>query len=1082
MPESRRGCAAGVRRIAVLLFFVSCSLAQLPVGTISGVVQDSSGAVIPGATATATNRETGLVRTAATSGNGRFVLPALPVGNYDVKVEAPAFAPQSKQNLSVAIGQESVANFALAVGNVAEAVTVTADAPLVQTTSGSLGGLVDEQRVSELPLNGRNFNELVLLQTGIAVHKQTSLTSSTGSGLVFSSNGAPIRSNYMTMDGANLASAEGLTGVSITGSMLGVEGIQEYRVITNSFPAEYGMTMGSQITVATKSGTNQFHGTIFEFLRNSALDARNFFDRKLHPDDPRIPAFRRNNFGFSVGGPFRKDRSFFFTTYEGNRERLGLTKVLSTITADARRDGAAIYLNGLTSAPTVIPQIAANVKPYLALYPLPTEPLPTDPNQLTGVGRYTYVFKQPTREDFGQFRVDHNFSINDTLFSRYTISDTGQTDSAENWPIFPRIASSRGQFLTLAENHTLTPSLLNLVRASWSRTFGRYDSPTITDPTMEFVPGEGMGSVAPSSGVTPLGPSTPWILFNQNLYTVSDDVFSPHGSHGLKFGLLTNRYQVYMEPTTSRRGSYSFANLGQFLLGSPRQFTVQTPGSVTYRAYRWYTWGFYAQDDWRVNSKLTFNLGLRYEFNTSVNEHSGRGSHIVDALHDDRFVVAPALAENNSKKNISPRFGFAWDPWGNGKTALRGGFGLLYDIANMAGAAQINATASPPFSSQSQVTTPTFIVTFPKTAIPAAAAGKSIRIADFYLQQPHMLHYNLTVERQLPGSFSISAAYVATRGINLYQTKEGNPALPGGIPQNGVCVARPAGQAYVTDGPKCWLGGESRLNPNWASNEFKTAGGDSWYHGLQVSVQRRLGQGLQLQSSYTWSKALDTTQGQKGGESGGASNTGVDPDNPAVDKGSSDFDVRHSWTVNALYRLPFPAGGSLGKVLGGWRLSSILKMSSGLPFTPSLSGNRSRSQVGGGNADRPDLVAGRKPDDIILGGPDKYFDPAAFAIQPVGFLGSASRNFLKGPGQVNLDFSLSKETALRLLGESGRLEMRFEMFNIANHANFNIPVAGRTVFTATETTANLTPQSTAGTIDRTRGDARKIQFGLKLAF
>jgi hypothetical protein len=1046
--------------------------AQLPVGTISGIVRDSSGAILPGATVTANNRQTGLVRTAEASSNGRYTLPAVPVGDYDVRAEAPAFSPQVQQGLKVTIGQEAVVNFSLTVGSVAEAVTVTADAPLVETTSGSLGGLVDEQRVAELPLNGRNFNELVLLQTGIAVHKQTSLTSSTGAGLVFSSNGAPIRSNYMMMDGANLASAEGLTGVSITGSMLGIEGIQEYRVITNSFPAEYGMTMGSQITVATKSGTNQFHGSVFEFLRNSALDARNFYDRKLRETDSRIPSFKRNNFGVSVGGPLRHDKSFFFTTYEGNRERLGLTKTLNTINGPARQDGF------------LVPQVAASIKPYLALYPLPTEPLPSDPAGTTGVGRFTYIFKQPTREDYGQFRVDHTFSETDTLFGRYTISDTAQTDSAENWPMFPRPASSRGQFVTVAQNHTFTSSLLNQLRASYSRTFGRYDSPTITDPAMEFVPGWGMGSIAPGSGVNSLGPGTPWILFNQNLYTVSDDLFSVRGSHSLKYGLLVNRYQVFMEPTSSRRGSYSFANLTQFLLGNARQFTVVTPGSESYRTYRWFTWGFYLQDDWRATSRLTLNLGLRYEFNTSVNEHSGRGSHMVDALRDAAFIVDPPLFENaHAKKNFGPRLGFAWDPWGDTRTAIRGGFALLYDIANMAGAAQINATASPPFSSQSQITTPTYVVSFPRAVIPESARGKNIRIADFYMQQPHMIHYNLTVERQLPGHFALSTAYVATRGMNLYQTKEGNPTVPGGVPQAGSCVPRPASQTYVTDGPKCWLGGEARLNPNWASSEFKTAGGDSWYNALQVSVQRRLGQGLQVQSSYTWSKVLDTTQGQKGGESGGSGNTGVDPDNPAIDKGPSDFDTRHSWTVNSLYRLPVPElGGITGAVVSGWRVSSIFKMISGLPFTPSLSGNRSRSAVGGGNSDHPDLVSGRKPDDIILGGPDRYFDPSAFAIQPAGFLGTAGRNFLQGPGQVTLDFSLSKETPLPWLGESGRLDFRFEVFNVANRANFNIPVGGRTVYTANETSATSSPQATAGVIDRTRSDARKIQLGLKLAF
>ncbi|MSO19231.1 MAG: hypothetical protein EXQ56_02020 [Acidobacteria bacterium] len=1057
--------------------------AQLPVGNIAGGVHDASGAVIPGVAITATNRDTGLVRSTVSGSTGRYVVPALPVGEYDVKAEAPAFAGQIRQNIVVAIGQESVINFSLAVGSVAEAVTITGEAPLIETTSGAVGGLVNEQRVQELPLNGRNFNELVLLQAGINVHKQTSSTSSTGTGLVFSSNGAPIRSNFMTLDGANMASAEGLTGVSVTGSMLGIEGIQEYRVITNSFPAEYGMTMGSQITVATKSGTNRFRGSMFEFLRNSNLDASNFFYKPVNPlTDPRIPAFRRNNFGGAVGGPVIKDKSFFFLTYEGNRERLGDTKVLATPTAAARQNGG------------LVPTINAAVRPYLNLYPLPTGSLPSDPNQLSGVGRYIYVFKQPTREDFGQARVDHSFSETDSMFTRYTISDNALVDSAENWPEFPRFGNSRGQFLTVAESHTFSPVLLNQVRASFSRTFGRFDSATYEDPNLEFLPGFGLGGIAPGSGVTGIGPSTPWIVFNQNLYTLSNDIYYTAGSHSWKFGTLINRYHVFTEPTTSRRGSYAFSNITNFLNGIPQSFGSETPGSNTYKHYAWYTLGFYLQDDWRVTPRLTLNLGLRYESHTSVNEQNDRGSHFADVTRDRLTIISPELFHNNSKKNFGPRFGFAWDPKGDARMAVRGGFGLLYDIANMAAAAQVAATGTPPFASRSTITaanasatTPAVVVAFPRPNLASALQARGARITDYNLQQPHMLHYNLTVERQLPASFSVSAAFVGTRGINLYQTKEGNPVVPGGIPLNGTCVARPAGQTYVTDGPKCWLIGDPRLNPNWAEIELKSAAADSWYNGFQMTVNKRMGNGLQMQSSYTFSKALDTTQGQKGGEAGGAGNTGLDPDNPAYDKGASDSDTRHNWTVNGLYRLPLPEmSGIAGVVTNGWRLGGIFSAKSGLPFTPLLSGNRSRSLVSAGVADRPDIVPGRTPEDIILGGPDKYFDTSAFTVQNVGLLGTSPRNFLQGPGQVNLDLSLAKEFNAPILGESGRLDFRFEMFNIFNHPNFNIPVAGRTVFTATENAplpgvAAARPPA-AGSIDRTRSDARKIQFGLKLNF
>ena len=311
----------------------SFALAQLPTAAISGIIRDSSAAAIPGAAVTATNRETGLARTTHTSGEGYYKLAAMPVGVYDVKSEAPAFRAEVKQALRLEVGQEAVLNFTLAVGSIQETVTVTADAALVETTSGSLGGVVNEERVADLPLNGRNFNQLVFLQPGITAYRTNSATSTLAVGLLFSSNGAPIRSNAILLDGASILAASGVTGVSVTGSMLGVEGIREFRVITNSFPAEYGMSMGSQMTIVSKNGTNEFHGSLFEFFRNSALDARNFFDRKTVPSNPRLPAFRRNNFGSALGGPLRRDRSFFFLTYEGLRERLGVTQVLNVPTA-----------------------------------------------------------------------------------------------------------------------------------------------------------------------------------------------------------------------------------------------------------------------------------------------------------------------------------------------------------------------------------------------------------------------------------------------------------------------------------------------------------------------------------------------------------------------------------------------------------------------------------------------------------------------------------------------------------------------------------------------------------------------------
>ena len=559
--------------IGYILLGAGLVFAQLSAGTISGDVQDSSGAALPGATVTVTSRETGRVQTTETSANGHYTLPALPSGTYDVRAEAPSFRPEIRQELDLSVGQEAVLNFSLSVGTVQETVTVMAEAPLVETTSGSLGGLVDDDRVADLPLNGRNFNDLVLLQTGINVHRPVSTTSSSARGLAFSSNGAGIYSNYMVMDGANLTAARGRNGPSMSGAMLGVEGIREFRVLTNAFPAQHGVTMGSQVTVVSKSGSNAFHGSAFEFLRNDKLDARDFFAGEK-------PPLRRNNFGGAFGGPIVQDKTFFFLTYEGLRERLGLNRNRTTVTAAARQDGV------------VVPTVDPDVKPYLALYPLPTGPLPNDPDFSSGLGRFNFGYSQPTKEDFGQARVDHTFSDTDNLFFRWTVIDSLQVKKP-NFPEFDDNGQSRGQYLTLGENHTFSPTLLNVFGLSYSQNLELATS--ASDPNLSFIPGTPMGGISHQSGVSSIGPrSTAPLDFRFHDIALTNDIFWTRGSHSVKFGLLVKWENMYSQASTRRRGEYRFGrSLANFLEGTPNRFRSLTPGAIVDRTYRWNIFGFY---------------------------------------------------------------------------------------------------------------------------------------------------------------------------------------------------------------------------------------------------------------------------------------------------------------------------------------------------------------------------------------------------------------------------------------------------------------------------------------------------------
>lgn len=1055
--------------IAVVFCFAAAknSAAQLPTATILGIAKDSSGAVVPDATLTLRNVNTGLTRTTATAADGSYRFPALPVGNYEIRVEHAGFQSEMRTGLTLAVGQEALVNFTLNVGQVQETVSVTAEAPLVNTTSGTLGSLVGEKTVADLPLNGRNFIDLTLLQPGVSQHKNLAVGPSTV-GVWFSANGAPLRSNSYLLDGTITTNLTNATAASADGTTLGIEGIREYRVITSGVSAEYGMAMGGQVVLVSKNGTNDLHGSLFEYLRNSALDARNFFDYKTVATKRRLPAFTRNQFGGSFGGPIRKDKTFFFGSYEGLRQRLGVTTVDTVIPAACHT---------ATNNPCTIPagqNVPPVIQPLLALFPAPN--LPSN--------LFTYPFTQPTTDNYGQFRVDESLSSNDTFFVRYTINDATETNPL-SYPQFSQDRVTRNQFVTLSENHIFSAALLNSARYSFSRTRTNVVSPSgIIGPQYSFVPGREIGLIN-IGGINGIGPAANAPApTTQNLFAASDDLVYTHGAHALKFGALFNHYQQYMQNSTSLLGTVSFASPSTFLTGQPTTYTATTVGSIQDRTYHYNTLGFYGQDDWRVFPRFTLNIGLRYEFLTVPVEMKGHGSAVRDIQHDAAGTLG-APFRNMSLRNFSPRFGFAWDVTGSGKMAVRGSFAELFDLGNFGQIQVIGSAGTPPFSSSSTVQNPASL-TIPFLFRPQDV-GRALNTTDYLLGQPHILEYNLTIERQFPSQVAVSLAYAGSRGLDLFRTPEGNPTVPLGIPNGQSCVLRAVGQPVVLNGPKCWLGNDPRTNPNWSTVSFHNSGGDSYYNSLQLGLTKRLSHGLQFQSSYTWSKLIDDAQGQASNEHSASSGTGTDPSNPRVDRGLADFDVEHNWRFNAIYQIPSLSGspGLLGGIAKGWRVSGILSLQTGYPFTPALGSNASRSGVGAGGAgsgagiDRPNLVSGRNNGNIVRGGPIRYFEVSAFTLQPAGFLGTAARNMLRAPGLSNLDFSLVKDTSIKRLGESGHLEFRAELFNILNKANFGVP--NRTVFSGTGPAAAL-PLPSAGVITNTITPSRQIQFALKLLF
>jgi hypothetical protein len=936
----------------------------------------------------------------------------------------------------------------------------------------------------------------------------------------------------MLIDGAPMMNSYGSSTGSVAGTTLGVEGIREFKVITNNFSAEYGMTMGSQMTIVSKNGSNQFHGSAFEYLRNAALDARNYFaPTPAQLGGRRNPQFQRNNFGGAFGGPIQKDKTFFFATYEALRENLGVPFLNVTLGAGCRGGVGTVITN------TACPQLGATpsvtigsrtplVAQFLKLFPLP--------NQAGNI--YNFAFTQPTIVNFGQIRADHNFSEKDTFFGRYTIDDSNR-ERGRNFLVYTDPQESRNQFLTLSETHIFSPTLLNTGRLSLSRTLIHANTanhwadfgvqPVVFSPGMLTLGGisvTGVDSIAPDC----CSPS----ISGQDTYTFSDDVFYTHGRHSFKFGTLANYFRRREELGTGQ-GSLTFRSIDQFLQGIPSGFSGRVPGAIRDNLFTYNSWGFYLQDDVRTSSRLTLNLGLRYEFITTLTPRNSHSAAIINPATDQFFTKGPPF-ENPSLTNVSPRFGFAWDVLGTGKTAVRSGVGLLYDVASFNAMIGALTAGVPPDGLGYSVSflpgdaTATFTIPFTVDLNRIVPSATNI---DYHLRQPKMVQYNLTIEQQLPWSSVLTVAYAGSRGYDLFGAFDGNPYNNNviGTVTNGIgCDGNPA-PSYIPNGSPCYkpavaipatdptaacvnaVVNACRVNKYWQGWRTLQGYSSSWYDSLQVSLNKRLSNGLQLQSAYTFAKALDTSQSQgvidgNGNAGAGASVESIFLPNPLFGmKGPSSYDVRQSWRFNTLYRLPnvVQGDGFLGKTMNGWWLGSIVSINTGYPFTPTLANNRPTYAANpGGGLNRPEIVrpgqAGAPcssllnpngktevfdPDRVITGNPRMWFNPCMFMDTPFGYPSTLGRNTLRGPNFRNWDFSVNKDTRLVFLGEQGILQFRAEVFNILNRPNFSFP--NTATFAGTGAAAGgpvENPITGAALITQTINNNRQIQFALRIGF
>jgi hypothetical protein len=1013
MGAYRKGWCLGMVSIAVLILLAIPAVAQLPTATILGTAKDTSGGVLPNTTVTITNVDTGVKRVVTTGDDGFYRAPELAVGNYEVRGEHAGFKTDTRKGITLEVTQQAVINLTFEVGSEAQQVIVTSEAPMVNTQDATLGGTVNETKMTELPLNGRNYIDLALLQPGVDKDKNQT----NGQGTSFSVNGAPPRSNNFTLDGAILQTMLGRSPVAgRSGDALGLDGIKEFQIVAGTFQAEYGLAMGSQMVAVSKNGTNQFHGDVFEYIRNDAFDANTFFNNQAGVAKAPL---RKNQFGGAFGGPIKKDKTFFYAVYEGVRETTGIpitNAVPSAGCHPANATAANNYGAPLGGPPTTItaancPDIGSDVtlSPFtsalLALIPLPDPGSTFDP----GSGNppvQTYNDHNSLVENYGQMRFDQNFSDKDSFFARYTVDNAIQNQTLEDINFFREAPLARNQWITLAENHIFSPTVLNSARFSFSRTNASITKANVGLPGgtgPQLIPGfdTGVVDINGSGGGSYLefgSVNAAPVTFNrQNIYTLSDDVVWSKGKHAFKFGVLLNRFNEASQATNSFNGQIIYDTPFDFLQGNPSQVEFPPSFATENRDFIFNTYGLYAQDDWRVKQRLTLNLGLRYEFMNTPHELNGRQSRMIND-YADSFTLGPVV-QNNTLKNFSPRVGFAYDLFGNGKTAIRGGGGLYYDLGNIGTALGQTANGSLPFAGLVDVnpTAPAGIPTigswettltamdsakYPANAgfplpipdvvrsfyTPTAQGVFTPTFIDYNWKSSYMIQYNTSVQQQLPWNMSLGVAYVGNHGVHLPMVRDGNPIPPTTFGPCGdpasVCVG---GKVPIWDNscsgtplPAGCTTAFANFNPHFGSDINVGTAATSRYNALQVVLQKRTSHGLELEAAYTRSRVIDETQGQSNIQdcqtSGGL--LGVYPLDNSIDKGPACFNILNNWEINALYHFPdvMKGNGFLSKAMNGWFISSIVSIQSGQPFTPVLIGNRSNSGVlQGAQGDRPNI-------------------------------------------------------------------------------------------------------------------------------
>jgi outer membrane receptor protein involved in Fe transport len=1084
-----------------VVFVLTCIIsvhahAQVAGGTLTGTVGDISGAVIPDAQISIKNVATGLTRNMVSDTAGFFTAPNLLPGTYEITISSPGFATQVRTGINLQVGAQQVLNITMQVGQVTEKVQVTGAAPVVQLATSSIGAVVNSNTVRELPLNGRSWTDLATLEPGVAaIQTQVALgigatRGNRGFGDQISVAGARPQQNNYRLDGISINDYSNGGPGSVLGGNLGVDAIEEFSVLTSNYSAEYGRTAGGVVNAITRSGTNQFHGGVYEFLRNSALDARNFFDKK-------IPPFRRNQFGAQAGGAIRKDKVFVFGDYEGIRQSLGITSV-DTVPSVAARSGTLCSAPDTSPActPTPIPGgVDPSVQKYLPFWSIPNSGI--KPGTNGDIGIFTFAGQQVINENFFTTRVDNKISDKDGFAATY-LSDISPFSTPDGLDAVLVGSKTNRQIATFEETHIFRPTLVNSARFGYSRDGVLNDvglsaiNPLAKDSSLAAIPGEFASQVS-VSGLTPFAGGVngnSHARYYWNSFQGYDDAFWTHGTHSLKFGGAVERMQFNTYAASSDpSGLFSFGTLSDFLMNKPKRFGASFANTLTARGFRQTLFGLYLQDDWRARPNLTINLGLRWEMATVLNEVQGKLTNLINITDPAPHLGSP-LFSNPTRRNFEPRVGFAWDPFRTGKTAVHGGFGM-FDILPLVYEFYASETTAFPFFRVGAA------VKLPPGSFFTGATprlGPASNGVSYIEQHPHrsyVMQWNLNVQRELVPNLTGLVGYVGSRGVHEpFRTDDLDIVLP-----------RKTSAGWLFPSP---VGSGTVLNPNFGFIKGTFFRGNSSYDALEAAVQKRMSHGVQLQGSFTWGKSIDTSSSTAGADQFSNSIPSLLWTDLKSARGLSDFNIGRTLVISGTWQVPSPKSlpGPAGWIANGWELGAIYKVSDGVPFTATFGTDGDPQGLNSSDPWAfPNRLTGPGCRTLVNpGNPNNYIKTQCFAVptapsaafytancdptlgtfpQCFNLRGNAGRNILIGPGTSNLDFSLYKNNYIRKISENFNVQFRAEFFNILNRANFAVPVTPDHTDIFDSTGA---PTGVAGLLTSTTTAAREVQFALKLSW